>query len=73
MHSFTGQKKIFDLNFTFENCGNYSMVQLIETVKAELVQKMREVFSLLIIPENDENQVTTYYWLNNFDVKKKKY
>ena len=63
LHSLASQKIPTDFISTFGNCGNYSLVQLIEISQTELVQKMRqEGFPLPIVPENDQKPVTTHFW-----------
>eukprot|EP00112_Aurelia_sp_Birch-Aquarium-sp1_P021922 Seg6008.1 transcript_id=Seg6008.1/GoldUCD/mRNA.D3Y31 product="hypothetical protein" protein_id=Seg6008.1/GoldUCD/D3Y31 len=71
LHSLTGQKKPIELLGRFGHSINYDKVRLIETAQAELIQKLRSLQQPLpLLPANDTDRVLTFFWWDNFDVKK---
>lgn len=67
----TGQKIQIYLLSKFGDCSRYNLVQLIETVQAEVIRKMNEESCLLpVVPENTKTNFITHFRWGNFDVKK---
>jgi hypothetical protein len=71
LHSITGLKMPVKLLGKFGHCCNYDKVRLIETAQAELAQKLRSLDNPLpLAPGNEDDRVLTFFWWDNFDVKK---
>ena len=67
----TGQKAPVRLQGKFAHSCNYDKVRHIETAHAELAQQLRSVDNPLpLLPVNDNSKVLTFFWWDNFDVKK---
>lgn len=71
LHSMTGQKAPIRLLGKFGHSCNYDKVRQIETAQAELAQQLRYVDNPLpLLPVNGTSKVLTFFWWDNFDVKK---
>ena len=71
LHSLTGQKTPIKLLGKLGHSCTYDKVRLIETTQAELIQHLRSLqHPLLLAPASDTGKVLTYFWCNNFDIKK---
>ena len=71
LHSLTGQKTPIKLLGRLGHSCTYDKVGLIETAQAELIQHLRSLqHPLPLVPANDTGNVLTYFWWDNFDIKK---
>ena len=71
LHSLTGLKKPIEILGRFGHSCNYDQVRLIETAQAEVAQHLRELQNALpLFPRNGTDSVLTFFWWDNFDVKK---
>ena len=71
LHSLTGLKKPIEILGRFGHSCNYDQVRLIETAQAEVAQHLRALQNPLpLVPRNGTDSVLTFFWWDNFDVKK---
>ena len=71
LHSLTGLKKPIEILGRFGHSCNYDQVRLIETAQAEVAQHLRALQTPLpLVPGNGIDSVLTFFWWDNFDVKK---
>ena len=72
LHNITGQKKVVQIVNRLGHSISYDEVLDIETAQAKRAREIieRGESSILpIIPKSDENQVSTVFWVDNFDKK----
>ena len=72
LHNITGQKKVVQIVNRLGHSISYDEVLDIETAQAKRAREIieRGESSILpIIPKSDENQVSTVFWVENFDKK----
>ena len=71
LHSLTGQKTPIKLLGRLGHSCTYDKVCWIETAQAELIQHLRSLqHPLPLAPASDTGKVLTYFWWDNFDIKK---
>ena len=71
LHSLTGQKTPIKLLRSLGHSCTYDKVRLIETAEAELIQHLRSLeHPLPLVPASDTGKVLTYFWWDNFYIKK---
>ena len=71
LYSLTGHKMPIKLLGRLGHSCTYDKVHLIETVQAELIQHLRSLqHPLPLAPASDTGKVLTYFWWDNFDIRK---